>query len=105
MDNLKYIELKKEYDEFKTNYKKRVRSGFICMAVIPLFLMLLMFNLDSKLFLLTTWIASIIIIASYLIWLDYTMKRLSRYFEDTDEFKNKHKSNIETVKEKDQTNE
>ncbi|MEG0919401.1 MAG: hypothetical protein RSA49_01760 [Anaerovoracaceae bacterium] len=105
MIELKYLELKKEYDEFKENYKTRVRSGFICMAVIPLFLLLLMFNLDSKLFLLTAWIASIIIISSYLIWLDYTMKRLSRYFEDTEEPTKDNQNTIETSTEKDQTNE
>lgn len=81
MDKIRIEKIKKEYEDFKSGYKKRIKIGLIMMTIVPLSLLVLMFSMESKLLFLTLWIFSVIAIAAYLIWLDYTMERLSGYFE------------------------
>lgn len=68
-------ELKKDFIDRATAFEKRypimIRSGFICMLVIPLVFLILMFSLDSKLVFLILWIASLVILCLYLICLEY----------------------------------
>ena len=60
-------------------YQKRVKVGFILMFTLPVIFMIMMFSLDSKVYFLVLWIASIIVIATYLIWLEYFKHKAEKY--------------------------
>ena len=68
-------ELKEEFMERALKFEKRypvmIRSGFLCMLIIPLIFLILMFSLNSKLVFLILWIASLVILCLYLITLEY----------------------------------
>ena len=68
-------ELKKEFldraAKFEKHYPVMIRSGFLCMLIIPLIFLILMFSLNSKLVFLILWIASLVILCLYLICLEY----------------------------------
>lgn len=68
-------ELKEEFMERALKFEKRypvmIRSGFLCMLIIPLIFLILMFSLNSKLVFLILWIASLVILCLYLIALEY----------------------------------
>lgn len=56
---------------FEKRYPKMVKSGFLCMLMIPLVFLILMFSLNSKLIFLILWIVSLVILCLYLICLEY----------------------------------
>ena len=68
-------ELKEEFinraAKFEKSYPVMIRSGFLCMLIIPLIFLILMFSLNSKLVFLILWIASLVILSLYLISLEY----------------------------------
>lgn len=57
--------------KFEEKYPIMIRSGFLCMLIIPLIFLILMFSLNSKLVFLILWIASLVILCLYLICLEY----------------------------------
>ena len=57
--------------KFEKRYPVMIRSGFLCMLIIPLIFLILMFSLNSKLVFLILWIVSLIILSLYLISLEY----------------------------------
>ena len=63
---------------FERRYPKLIRTGFILILVIPLIFLLLMFSLESKIVYLTLWIVSLIILAVYLICVEYIHDKINR---------------------------
>ncbi|MDO4289237.1 MAG: YhgE/Pip domain-containing protein [Eubacterium sp.] len=66
---------------FEAKYKKRVRRGFGAMFTLPVLFMILMFSVSSKMVFLVLWIVSIIVIAAYLILLEYFRDRMRRQLD------------------------
>lgn len=56
---------------FETRYPHYVRCGFLAIVLIPFVFLILMFSMESKLVFLSLWIVSIIIIATFLICIEY----------------------------------
>ena len=65
-------------NRFEKRYPKLIRTGFILILVIPLIFLLLMFSLESKIVYLTLWIISLIVLAVYLICVEYIHDKTSR---------------------------
>ena len=51
------------------------------MLILPLIFLVLMFSIESKIVFLVLWIVSLIVIAVYLICLEYIHERLRRQIE------------------------
>lgn len=80
--------LNDKIEKFQSNYHKKIRRGFLAIVVIPIIFLILMFSIDSKMVFLVLWIASIILIALYLIVAEYiheSLKRKKRLSEMSDE--------------------
>ena len=80
--------LNDKIEKFQSNYHKKIRRGFLAIVVIPIIFLILMFSIDSKMVFLVLWIASIILIALYLIVVEYiheSFKRKKRLSEMSDE--------------------
>lgn len=63
---------------FEAGYQKQIRTGFSAMLILPLIFLVLMFSIESKIVFLVLWIVSLIVIAVYLICLEYIHERLRR---------------------------
>ena len=61
---------------FEQNYRKMIRYGFLAITIIPLIFLILMFSLESKIVFLVLWILSIIIIAVWLIVVEFIHNNL-----------------------------
>lgn len=70
--------LNDKIEKFESGYQKRIRRGFLAILVIPFVFLILMFSIDSKIVFLVLWIASIILIALYLITVEYIHESLNR---------------------------
>lgn len=80
--------LNDKIEKFQSNYHKKIRRGFLAIVVIPIIFLILMLSIDSKMVFLVLWIASIILIALYLIVVEYiheSLKRKKRLSEMSDE--------------------
>lgn len=80
--------LNDKIEKFQSGYRKKIRVGFLAIVVIPIIFLILMFSIDSKMVFLVLWIASIILIALYLIIVEYiheSLKRKKRFSEMSDE--------------------
>ena len=80
--------LNDKIEKFQSNYHNKIRRGFLAIVVIPIIFLILMFSIDSKMVFLVLWIASIILIALYLIVVEYiheSLKRKKRLSEMSDE--------------------
>ena len=75
IDNLRE-ETAAKAQAFEGNYRKMVRLGFLAIIIIPLIFLVLMFSLESKIVFLTLWILSIIIIAVWLIVVEFIHNNL-----------------------------
>lgn len=64
--------------KFEKNYEKKIKIGFINIIIIPLVFLILMFSLESKLVFLILWILSIIILAVYLICVEYIHNKIQK---------------------------
>lgn len=64
-------QIRKEFEEFSRKRKKYIKFGFISIVAIPIFLMILMFSLESKIICLVLWVSSIILIAAVIIAIEY----------------------------------
>jgi len=65
-------------ERFDRNDNKRIRRGFAAIFIIPLIFLILMFSISSKMVFLVLWITSIIVIALYLICVEYLHESLKR---------------------------
>lgn len=80
--------LNDKIEKFQSGYQKKIRRGFLAIIIIPIIFLILMFSIDSKMVFLVLWIASIILIALYLIVVEYiheSLKRKKRFSEMSDE--------------------
>lgn len=80
--------LNDKIEKFQSNYHKKIRRGFLAIVAIPIIFLILMLSIDSKMVFLVLWIASIILIALYLIVVEYiheSLKRKKRLSEMSDE--------------------
>ena len=86
-------EIKQFSEEMHTKNQKRIKNGLICIAVVPLFFLLLMFIMDTaKVVYLLFWVISLFIICTYLLLVAYIddrlqtkMKELGVEMENADE--------------------
>lgn len=66
------FEVRREKSQkFLDMYPKLVRGGFIAIFTVPILFMILMFSVEAKLVFLVLWIMSILLIAAYLIGIEY----------------------------------
>ena len=70
-------------NRFEKRYPKLIRTGFILILVIPLIFLLLMFGLESKIVYLTLWIISLIVLAVYLICVEYIHDKMLKQLAAT----------------------
>ena len=67
-----YRELLKYSEETHERNKKRISAGIKCLIIIPVFLLILLFNVTSnKIAFLIIWIMSVLIITGVLIAIEY----------------------------------
>lgn len=79
--------LNDKIEKFQSNYQKKIRRGFLAIVIIPIIFLILMFSINSKVIFLVLWIVSIIVIAIYLIVVEYiheSLKRQQRFSEMPD---------------------
>lgn len=74
-------EFRERAERFEKTYKRRKRIGFLLMAVVPLIFLILMFSVESKLIYLVLWIATLIGLSLYLIWLEYHHERMQKQLQ------------------------
>ena len=71
------IQTAEKAQRFEKNYHKMIRFGFFAILTIPLIFLILMFSLESKIVFLILWILSIILIATWLITVEYIHNELA----------------------------
>ncbi|KFI48113.1 YhgE/Pip domain-containing protein [Bifidobacterium biavatii] len=84
--------VKRRAHRFFMRYPKLIISGLALLAVLPFIFLVLLFVLTNKIAMLTAWIASIILIDTYLIVVEYTRESYARQLGvsamSADEFRN-----------------
>ena len=70
------IQTAEKAQRFEKNYHRMIRFGFFAILTIPLIFLILMFSLESKIVFLVLWILSIILIAAWLITVEYIHSEL-----------------------------
>lgn len=70
--------------KFEARYPKLIRYGFLSIIIIPLIFLILMFSLESKIVYLALWIISLIILAVYLICVEYIHDKITRQLKLAD---------------------
>lgn len=69
-------EINKKVEQFEICYPKLIKGGFFAIVIIPIVFLILMFSITSKMVFLVLWIVSIILIALYLICVEFIHKNL-----------------------------
>ena len=64
-------EINKKVEQFEICYPKLIKGGFFAIVIIPIVFLILMFSITSKMVFLVLWIVSIILIALYLICVEF----------------------------------
>lgn len=70
------IQTAEKAQRFEKNYHRMIRFGFFAILTIPLIFLILMFSLESRIVFLILWILSIILIAAWLITVEYIHNEL-----------------------------
>ena len=70
-------------EKFEKRYPKMIRFGFLGMIIVPLIFLILMFSLESKLVFLVLWIVSLIVLALYLICVEYIHDKMLKQLAAT----------------------
>lgn len=84
MSRKKNIELEKVKGEIKlfseeihAKNQKRIKNGLLCIAIVPLFFLLLMFIMDTaKVVYLLLWVLSLFVMCTYLLVVAYIDDRM-----------------------------
>lgn len=69
-------EINKKVEQFEICYPKLIKGGFFAIVIIPIVFLILMFSITSKMVFLVLWIVSIILIALYLICVEFIHENL-----------------------------
>lgn len=69
-------EINKKVEQFEICYPKIIKGGFFAIVIIPIVFLILMFSITSKMVFLVLWIVSIILIALYLICVEFIHENL-----------------------------
>ena len=69
-------EINKKVEKFEICYPKLIKGGFFAIVIIPIVFLILMFSITSKMVFLVLWIVSIILIALYLICVEFIHENL-----------------------------
>lgn len=69
-------EINKKVEQFEICYPKLIKGGFFAIVIIPIVFLILMFSITSKMVFLVLWIVSIILIAIYLICVEFIHENL-----------------------------
>lgn len=70
--------INRKIEKFQQGYQRKIRGGFLAIVIIPVIFLILMFSISSKMIFLVLWIASIVVIAMYLIIVEYIHESLNR---------------------------
>ena len=76
--------LLKAYQHFMKRYPRMVKAGFLGIIICPLVFLVLMLGLEWKLIFLTFWILSILILAVYILTVEYIHFRLNMKMDGLD---------------------
>ncbi|KXB67011.1 YhgE/Pip domain protein [Aedoeadaptatus coxii] len=74
-DEAMLSKIRYKQEHFFETYKKRKYYAFVALFVIPSICLILLFNMETKIRYLVTWVISIIAFATYLIWLELRYDR------------------------------
>lgn len=74
-------EITERSEKFEKRYPAMIRLGFLGMIIIPLIFLILMFSLESKIVFLILWIISLIVLALYLICVEYMHDKMVKQLE------------------------
>lgn len=69
-------EINKKVEQFEICYPKLIKGGFFAIVIIPIVFLIIMFSITSKMVFLVLWIVSIILIALYLICVEFIHENL-----------------------------
>ena len=69
-------EINKKVGQFEICYPKLIKGRFFAIVIIPIVFLILMFSITSKMVFLVLWIVSIILIALYLICVEFIHENL-----------------------------
>lgn len=74
-DETKLSKMRHKQNHFFETYKKRKFYAFVALFVVPSVFLILLFNMETKIRYLVTWVVSVIAFATYLIWLELRYDR------------------------------
>lgn len=74
-------ELTDKAKKFERTYSRRIRRGFNCIFILAFVFLILMFSLGSKLVFLILWIVSVVVLAFYLIIMEYIHDKTQKQLE------------------------
>lgn len=74
-------ELTDKAGKFERTYSRRIRRGFNCIFILAFVFLILMFSLESKLVFLILWIVSVVVLAFYLIIMEYIHDKTQKQLE------------------------
>lgn len=74
-------ELTDKAEKFERTYSRRIRRGFNCIFILAFVFLILMFSLESKLVFLILWIVSVVVLAFYLIIMEYIHDKTQKQLE------------------------
>ena len=74
-------ELTNKAEKFERTYSRRIRRGFNCIFILAFVFLILMFSLESKLVFLILWIVSVVVLAFYLIIMEYIHDKTQKQLE------------------------
>ena len=74
-------ELNDKAEKFEHTYSRRIRRGFNCIFMLAFVFLILMFSLESKLVFLILWIVSVVVLAFYLIIMEYIHDKTQKQLE------------------------
>lgn len=74
-------ELTDKAEKFERTYSRRIRRGFNCIFILAFVFLILMFSLESKLVFLILWIVSVVVLAFYLIIIEYIHDKTQKQLE------------------------
>ena len=74
-------ELTDKAEKFERTSSRRIRRGFNCIFILAFVFLILMFSLESKLVFLILWIVSVVVLAFYLIIMEYIHDKTQKQLE------------------------
>lgn len=80
-----YEEMKASYEKFDRNYKKLQKIGFAGVIIWPIMFVSFLFTVESKITFLVIWVVYLILLAAYIITINYMDYRFKKKFKKEEE--------------------